>query len=223
MFPTTFTTNAACTIWSRDNGSGDVQSHGVLDSSGTPHVFFDASTTTGNARPNRTASGVLSYNDWWHVAAIWTGSILATGITLYAGKNGQPVIQQSIGTSNDGTGTAKDSVANSFAIGARTAVSTVFKGHIAYVARWNRVLTLAELQQAQKDGPISVPQGLILFWANGRDYSPYEVTPTSIANVAAGISPTFSQRVKVRPFRKLVAVPAAPPPPANSNRWFLMQ
>ena len=167
-------------------------------------------------------STAITYNDWWHVGVIWTGSILASGITLYGGKNGLPVADQNSTISNDGTDSVKDSVANSFAIGATTAVTTPFKGHIAYIARWNRVLTVGELQQAQKDGPISVPQGLILFWVNGRDYSPYEVTPTSIVNVAPGISPQFSQRVKVRPFRKLLVSPGGGGNTTiNASRWFM--
>lgn len=207
IFPTGVAASGSGVIWSRATPTVTDGQRFFITGTGPVSVGFTGSCTGVNNRPfafGDAASGPISFNVWWHVAATWSGSSSSTGIILYAGNVGQPLQQRSVSTSTSGSGSGTDVSGStySFMIGAFPTAASTFKGTIAYVARWNRVLTLAELQQAQRLGPLTVPLGLIVCWANGRDYSPYNPQPTSQTAIAAGMSPTFSQRMIGRPFRK---------------------
>ena len=220
IYPTGVGTGSVGTIWSRNNaGVTDLQSLFLLEQTGSPFVGWDSTSGSANGRPNRVAATQISYNNWWHVGAAWSGTSLATNIATYQGKNGAPVVGQlSYSVSNDGSGSGNDAASYSFCIGARTNSASTFKGVISYVARWNRVLTLAELQQAQRIGPLSCPTGLILFWVNDRDFSPYALQPTSRVALGAGIvPPPFNQRLNLRPFRKLWVTGGSR---AVASKWF---
>lgn len=48
---------------------------------------------------------------------------------------------------------------------------------------------MAEISQAYTEGPLSVPDGLVLCWANDQDYGPYALTPTARSTFAEGVLP----------------------------------
>jgi hypothetical protein len=62
-------------------------------------------------------------------------------------------------------------------------------GDVAYIAVWNRVLDLTELRNAQNNGPLDEPDGLVLLWANEEDLGPNALTPDARSTFAAGTIP----------------------------------
>lgn len=165
----------------------------IFHGSGTPGTAFGGSCSGGGlntSRPNREgANNSATLNSWGHYAAIWNGTNQQTGITLYAGIGVDlaEVGYSGIGASSGGTPIS--SVGNPLYLFNRQGLDRHYAGDIAYIARWNRVLTLTELRQAQNDGPLSVPDGLILCWANGQDYGPSAYTPVARATLVEGELP----------------------------------
>jgi hypothetical protein len=112
------------------------------------------------------------------------GSITAANIKIYKGYTGIPMAEEtSYGTTSDGGGSFDNGAANNLHIGNREGTDRTLNGPIYYLARWNRVLSLGELRQAQFNGPYHVANGLILCWANGMDHGPYKLRPTSRADI----------------------------------------
>lgn len=215
-------------IWGRANGTGS--GHRLYINSnasgfaGTPCLGFAASTSTGaNGTPVKVSNatgGELSYGDWWHLAATWGGGTAATEITLYGGKNGALLAALPFFSVTSGSGVGTDSSANSFLIGNSTTGDRTFNGSIAYVAKWDRVLSLVQLRTVQKYGPLVIPVGLTICWANDRDYSLYRCHPTSKTALASGIAPS-GQRILI-PLRKMWANGSVAAASSSSNRWFLV-
>lgn len=165
----------------------------ILHNSGSPRTAFGGSCSGGGlntSRPYREGeNNSATLNSWGHYAAIWNGTNQQTGITLYAGIG---VDLAEVGYSGPGAnsgGTPISSVGNPLYLFNRQGLDSHYAGDIAYIARWNRVLTLTELRQAQNDGPLSVPDGLILCWANGQDYGPSAYTPVARATLVEGELP----------------------------------
>ena len=147
----------------------------------TNNVSFGAHSSGTAAAPQRTAGGTtFSDGDYVHIAATWDGGLLATGIAIHLGIANTPLSEVTgYSASTNGTGTVNDGVGNNFHIGNREGTDRTFNGTIYYVARWNRVLTLPELRYAQQNGPLSVPDGLVLCWSGDQDYGPMRLTRSS--------------------------------------------
>lgn len=151
-----------------------------------------SSTGAASAPYKNSATGTTS-TDWMVAAGTWDGGLLSSGINLYYALNNNPLtLVTNIPVSGNGSGTPLYGSGNSSWIGDRDDRTRTFGGDIAYVARWNRVLSLEELRRAQRLGPLSVPHGLILCWANGRDYGPYHLRPTSVTAVTKAIAPPIA-------------------------------
>ncbi len=227
IYPTGTAANGNGVIWSRRNaGNTDGQTFALTKNGGSNiWVDFIGSCAT-TARPfalDDGTGGPITLNNWYHLAATWTGNPATTNIIHYRGTNGAQLVQRVVGTTTGGSSPANDSGSYSFRIGSFPGASQ-FNGTIAYVARWNRILALAELLQAQRLGPISVPQGLILCWANGRDYGPYAIKPTRQVAITPALTPPFGQRLLMRPFRKqwVTGTAGGGVGSASKSRWFLM-
>lgn len=172
-------------IWAKTpSASDDGPRLDILHNSGTPQFGFGSSSNTFGSPFSNEAGGVFVYGKPAHLAATWDGGLTAsTAIALYIGMSGSLLTLAANSFNSNGTGTAKFGVGNNFHVGNREATDRTCNGTLYYVARWNRVLSVNELRQAQVLGPLSVSAGLVLLWANGRDYSQALLTPSSITAV----------------------------------------
>lgn len=162
----------------------------VAHNSGSPQLTFGSGSGGVASQPNRTAaSNSFVYNQWAHVAATWQASLTASTIHLYQGFNGAPLSEPSYAATNDGSGVLRTGIGNNLHVGNRENTDRTWNGTIAYVARWNRILALPELRQAQQYGPLTVPNGLVLCWSGYRDYGPYGLRPSSTTALALGQYP----------------------------------
>ena len=153
-----------------------------LDNSGNPQFGLQCNSSgTAGAPVHNSDSNTAPYNNWYHVAGTWDGGINADGVQVYIGQNGATLANRTTNGANfvNGTGSGSVTAGRNLHIGNREGTDRTFNGIIAYVARWNRVLSFEELVLAQQRGPLAVPKGLILCWANDRDYGPYKLKPSS--------------------------------------------
>lgn len=164
----------------------------VADSAGTPLLRLGFHTFSSAGNPLKVSSTAMTYNDWWHIAGSWDGGTAHAGIHIYQGMNGAALAEVSYAASNNGSGTLDGGTGNQLHIGNREGNDRTHNGDIAYVARWDRVLTLDELLVAQRQGPLLVRRGLILFWANGRDYSTSRLMPVRTRTLGTGKPPLFT-------------------------------
>lgn len=165
----------------------------IFDNSGGPRLTFGGSCSGGAAhmsRPYREgANNSTTTGSWGHYASTWDGGNQSSGILLYAGVGAELAEVGYSGIGRDSGGTPIDAVGKPLYLFNRQGLDRNLDGDVAYIARWNRVLTLTELRQAQADGPLSVPDGLILCWANGQDYSSNAYTPVARATLVEGELP----------------------------------
>jgi hypothetical protein len=158
------------------------------DGSTTKRWTFGSSSSGSNLNPGADArAGSLVYGDWQHAAATWDGGLSGSGVTLYEGL-GDLEVSPKYG-SYSGSGSINSNAGGVLTLLNRHNRGRAFVGAVAYIAWWNRVLTLSELLVAQAEGPLSVPVGLILCWANGQDYGPHALTPTARTVFVAGALP----------------------------------
>lgn len=127
-------------------------------------------TVSGPARTGASNSGV--YNSWQHVAATWDGSLTGANVHVFVGVGADLAEISYTSTVNGTTAIASDAGEPLILMNRAVDLARSYVGDLAYVAWWDRVLSLAELQQAQNEGPLSVPSGLVLLWANEADLGP---------------------------------------------------
>ena len=145
----------------------------------------------GGLNPDaETTSGSLVFGEWVHLAATYDGGLLASGMRFFIGQNGATITEHT-GRSNtyDGTGSVDSNAGGICTLLNRHNRGRAFVGDVAYVAYWNRILSLGELVTAQANGPLSVPSGLVLCWANQQDYGPNSLAPTGRSTFVAGAVP----------------------------------
>ena len=182
-------------IYARTDGTTNYLVLGV-DTSNSLGYRFNAYSGTANApvasseRMFGNASG-----QWHHIGAVWDGSVSSSSIILYGSIN-NGLLQDVTNTSSTGTGSVSDSPTAAVRVGSLGA-SRPFTGEIAYVARWNRVLSYTELLLAQRFGPSSVPNGLVFYYKDGVDVSYTQNTITK-NNVRAIISNNVWRGVNTR-------------------------
>lgn len=133
----------------------------------------------------RGATGSVTLGQWVNLAASWDGvNPVNTHGKLYKEGVLEAAPEVSSGASPYQTGDGFD-----FWMFNRPGTTRATLGSHAYLAIWNRVLSDAEVLQAKTEGPLSVPSGLVLCWANGQDYGPYNITPVARSTFAAGDLP----------------------------------
>lgn len=134
--------------------------------------------------PRRNAASVAG-GAWTKVLATFDGSLLATGIKIYL--NGTE--SGSYPESENGSGALTADDAHDLMLLNRSDNARPFLGDVAYIARWSRVLSAAEIASVTSNGPLSVPDGLILCWANQEDNGPLGLVPTARTTHVAGAIP----------------------------------
>lgn len=161
----------------------------IADNLGQPKLTFGASSTGSASNPLREgAADSAIYDSWGHYACTWDGSLNYTGIHSYAGV-GANLAEIGYGTQNNGTTAVASDASNNAYLMNRDGLGREFVGDVAYVAVWDRVLSLSELQNAQNNGPLSESTGLVLLWANQADLGPNSLTETGRSTYAAGAIP----------------------------------
>ncbi len=154
---------------------------------GAPFVTFGANSTTQANQPLRSgAANSISYNVWQDIAATWDGALNSSGIALYV--NGSNISATAVSAHN-GSGAVASDAANPVLLMNREGLGREFVGDMAWLAVWNRVLTTTEMNTARSDGPLAVPDGLVLLWANQADLGPSGLTPQSRSTYVAGALP----------------------------------
>lgn len=159
--------------------------------SGSPLPTFGSSSSTKAGFPTRpgTANSAV-YNSWGHYAVTWDGSLDSTNLIVYAGVGTDLAdVSASDTSTNDGTGSVSSDAANPAFLMNRYGLGREFIGDVAYIAVWDSVLTLTQLQNAQNNGPLEEPTGLVLLWANQADLSSSAFTETGRSTYAAGSLP----------------------------------
>ena len=164
----------------------------VAHNANSPGLCFASDSGTSGFPQKSGTGGEVTYNSWAHHIATWDGSLNHSGIHLYtdttestyAGISGLPA--------TDGFGSiTSDSDKNLFLMnrGNSGNLAREFVGDVGYIARWNRVLNSTEITSVINDGPLSVPSGLILCWANQADLSPSAITPAGRSTHVDGSMP----------------------------------
>lgn len=155
--------------------------------SGNPLVTFGFSSSGVSGKPTRQATaGSITYNAWQDIAGTWDGSLISSGINLYVDGT---AVNPAYAAGNNGSGSVSDDSANPVVLMNREGLGREFVGDVAWIAVWDRVLTTTEMNLARSDGPLEVPSGLVMLWANQEDLGPNSLTPTARSTYVAGALP----------------------------------
>lgn len=177
----------------------------VGDNTAQPNIVFNAHSTGSAGNPTRAAAAnTCVYNKWNFIVSTWDGGLTASNIKFYIAIDGATAVEAgyfSAGT--DGVTAAASGAGNNLILGNRGDAGRTMNGSMAYVARWQRVLSLGEIQKVQRLGPLSIPDGLIFCWANGRDYGPYGVAAVQKIAITQRTAPTVRYPLGPRLFGKL--------------------
>lgn len=155
---------------------------------GNPKFAFGAHSSAIGSLPQKySPTGLVVYNTWQHFGATWSKAIEESSISLYHGAGVD--LTDAAGTGTDGDGFVNSDAAHPVFLMNRYGLSRDFVGDYAYIAFWNRVLNLTELRNAQNNGPLSEPSGLVLLWANQQDLSTNGLAPNARSSFVAGSMP----------------------------------
>jgi len=157
-------------------------------------VRSSSSTFSPNAM---SVASLATVGAWHHFGATWDGSRFGSGIELYHATASANIAKLTPASRADGSATTLYPSGESATRGLRllnngtSGTDWPFKGDCAYIAIWKgRVLTDAEMLQAQQEGPLNVhPDDLVLLWANGADLTDYAIEPVSSSAYGAGDLP----------------------------------
>lgn len=175
----------------------------LLHNSGNPILTFGADSSGFTYQPSRTANATaanyIAYGSYHDVAVTWNGGLAASGIHLYRGTNGTPFTEVTgTYTSTDGLTAILGPAGQNITLGNSPPNTRAFNGDIFYICRWNRVLAYAvDLRMAQKHGPLSVRDGLVFCWANGRDWGPSGMNPSVVTAISPGAPSSFAPYLHV--------------------------
>lgn len=187
------------TIYSRSSGTTQYLTLSSNPSNGRGFRFAAHSSGIGGApHVNTEDRMVTTGREWQHVAATWTGDLAASSMQAFVARDGEP-LSRSVSGSQGGTTAVLDSGSATLNIGNRDDSARTWDGWIHYVARWDRVLDLSELLLAQRYGPEAVPNGLVMLYRDGRDWSPIGLSVTS-TDILGGPAPSvrsMARRVPV--------------------------
>lgn len=146
------------------------------------------SSGTANSPQASSANNAYAFDAWEHFQVTWDGSLDASNVKFYVGAT-----ESTKSFTANGTGSISSDAAQDLFLMNRGNAATLgrdFLGDLAYVARWNRVLSTGELANVRANGPLAVTSGLILCWANDQDYSANALTPSARSTrVTGGAAP----------------------------------
>ena len=151
---------------------------------GSPRLSFGASSTSASNPNNLGATSGITYGNWQYCEVTWDGTTNANNIFLFVDGSAAD------GTRTNGSGSITSDAANDAFLMNRFGLGREFVGDIAWVAVWDRVLSADERGSARTNGPLSVPSGLVLAWANQSDLGPNGLTATTRSSFVAGGTPT---------------------------------
>ncbi len=184
-------------------------------------ISFNGSSSGSTGNPSRFTTFALNYSQWHFVAATWDGALAATGIRMYYAVENRALVEGAYGTTTDGVTAVDYGNGKALCVGNRPDAGRTYNGNLGYVARWSRELTPQELALVQRRGPLALTDGLILCYANGRDYGPFQGKVVSKAAVGLRAPPTARYPLgSLLPQRLLVAVPATNTQPPRSMHQF---
>lgn len=153
---------------------------------GSPKLTFGASSTGGTGLPTAsTTAGTVTYSSWANFCITWDGTLNGSGINLYIDGTDQ----RDAGSLTDGSTSVKSDAADPVYIMNRQGLTREHVGDYAYIAIWDRVLNSTERATARNDGPLDVPSGLVLLFANDADLGPGAYTQTGRSTRVTGSSP----------------------------------
>ncbi len=148
-------------------------------------VQFGANSTGSSTNPRiESPVGTITNNVWTNIACTWDGTLNESGMASY--KDG--VLLTRSAQANGATAVPSDSN-TPIVLMNREDNARFFVGDFAYLARWNRILSQAEMDEARNNGPLNVPDGLILCWANQTDLGPLNMQVEARSAYVAGQLP----------------------------------
>lgn len=196
-------------IYSRSSGSTQYLTLSINPSNGRGFRFAANSTgIAGAPHVNTEDRMVATAREWQHVAATWTGDLASSSMVAYVARDGEP-LSRSVSGTQGGTTAVSDSSGATLNIGNRDDNARTWAGWINYVARWDRVLDLPELLLAQRYGPEAVPNGLVMLYRGGRDWSPIGLAVAQ-TDVLGGPAPSVRSLARRLPVFESVGGPVAP-------------
>ena len=157
----------------------------VDHNSGAPKMAFGQAS--GDNNPLRGApNNSITYGKWVWVAVTSLGTITATDIKLYQGEDNIKEVS-SYSTSNSGTGTINNSSTYKWIVGNRDGSDRTFAGDIAVAIRWNDILSLENMNEVLRVGPMSVKRDKQIFcWMGGHDFGPRRLHPVTVTGRGMG-------------------------------------
>lgn len=136
--------------------------------------------------PYKTASVLRPINAYAFYAGTWDGQLSAANIKLYQGDGTNAMAELTIGaTTVDGAGsilTSRDAgssrISRAYAVPSQCALV----GAMGWIARWGKILTLAEIEAIRTAGPLSHPDKLLFVIANPKNSANTAVDSATAAN-----------------------------------------
>ena len=170
----------------------------MIDSYLSPlRVSFGADSTGAAGAPSTTSNVICTYGDYVDTAVTYDGGVLPSGINTYAGVNGAPAVLIGVVSSTNGSGSPKVTAGNPITLGNRPGGARATNASHFYTVKWQRILDLQEIRKVQKFGPLSVREGLVLCWANGRDWGPSQMSPTNVQGLVRTLDSPFAPRLRI--------------------------
>lgn len=158
---------------------------------GSQKLTLGASSGDPGLPTASTTAGSVTNDAWAYFTGTCDGSINGSGIALQI--NGTS--QLDAGSATDGSSALIDDSANDVYLINRSGTTRDWAGDVAWVAVWNRVLNSTELAKvvngAGGEGPLDVPSGLVLCFANDQDYA-QGLTQTARSSRVTGSAPTYT-------------------------------
>lgn len=133
------------------------------------HVGRDSTGLPNSPDKVSVASAVNITGIAQHIQFDFDGTINSAGINNYVDAGSA----LTAASQNNGSGALNSDAAGDFFLMNRAGLGREFVGKLFYLAVWNRILTAGERVTVRATGPLDVPSGLVLCYANGQDYSTF--------------------------------------------------
>lgn len=155
---------------------------------GTPRLTFGAASDGGTGLPTASTTAAGAYpSTWTYYTCTWDGTANAAGIILYVNNT-----DTTDAASRTDGGTLDSDSANPVFLLNRFGLGRELIGDVAWIAVWDRVLNSTERATVTNgtNGPLDVPSGLVLLFANDADLSANGFTYASRSTRVTGAAPT---------------------------------
>lgn len=174
-------------LWSKCDSSANNGGRFVITTTGTL-AFAPYGTSGSGQNPSRTSSSSVVNGNWRVLigTAPGNGDMTGTNVKLYIDGT-----EDTSASGSNGSGSVSSDAANHMFLMNRVGLGREFVGDEGYVAIWNRVLTSTERATLNDGthGPLDIPSGLVICFANGQDYSPTAAAVNARTTQVAGSTP----------------------------------